>query len=156
MIGIYNAANVGINLIYRNKKTMNTQALDEIIARMIPILPGDCKRSKSKKEWMRQEARERLIAWALAAGAIYYRLRIDPQPQTGGTVSGPILAVVGTDNPDRKEEIVPVDKFKKGILQGPFIMNDHRPDDRLVLLSIDQIAQMFNSNTINDDPGTTT
>jgi len=135
---------------------MNTQALDEIIARMIPILPGDCKRSKAKKEWMRQEARERLIAWALAAGAIYYRLRIDPQPQTGGTVSGPILAVVGADGPDREEEIIPADKFKSGILQYPLIMNDHNPNSGLVLLSIHQISQLFKNNPISDDPGATT
>jgi len=211
---------------------MNTQALDEIIARMIPILPGDCKRSKAKKEWMRQEARERLIAWALSAGAIYYRLRIDPQhlamigddgkpeavideeyikkltqwptkeqiellygkgtpatitvpdlppkeedidmdgldlcpamhlpkinphqPQTGGTIYGPLPAEGGTDNPDREEEIIPADRFKKGILQGPFIMNNHDPNSRLVLLSIHQISQLFKNNPISDDPGTTT
>lgn len=120
---------------------MNTQALDEIIARMIPILPGDCKRSKAKKEWMRQGARERLIAWALAAGAIYYRLRIDPQPQTGGTVSGPILAVVGTGIPDRNEEIIDADGYRE-------------PNS----IEKKQIPKWLkdNVNGYQDDPGTTT
>lgn len=111
---------------------MNARSLDDIIAKAIPMLPGDCKRSKSKKEWMREEAKKRIIQWAaneLMAWSMNNALSkasamgidalsplpIDPDLKAaidesrndkdlmkGGTVNGDTIAMVG-DDPNRRE-----------------------------------------------------
>jgi hypothetical protein len=88
---------------------MDLQELDEIIAKLCPTLPGDCKRSKQKKEWMRQQARERLIKWASPKLNEYTKSGF----ATGGTVALPFnMAGAGSDHPDKQEVIINGDIIK--------------------------------------------
>lgn len=124
---------------------MDTRSLDDIIAKAIPMLPGDCKRSKSKKEWMREEAKKRIIQWAeLYVKAMRDNIKITlPDPATqdtnrtitfasGGTISNPFER---HDVKDRPQKIIPkevVDQLIKDSqslrdMSNKFISDDTPP-----------------------------